>query len=294
MVIVKKKSVLDAAKGPEELTYQNYKIKALLSSQSSGDGKTTAATTVPGRKYLIDIDHRSESVAGFPGIHILRWEGKDRDSAEHWLWLEEVRKELWSLARECIRKKEPFPWDGIIADGNSALFRVCMSWSLTLDPTRGLGQSPAEHHWMPQMFNASKWINSMIGLPCHVVFTGHEDLMEGKNGEADCYLPKVTGKLRTEVSKWFNETYFARKLLKQDEKTKKITTRYYWYTDKVPKRNYLKSSMNQLGKYWDGPIELDFSKEFCGFEDLLIRRFGNEAKEDILKKREVIGGRIGV
>lgn len=282
------RTTLDGAVPATNLTYANYKIKALLSSQSSGDGKTTSAVTIPGRKLLIDIDRRSESVAGFPGVHILRWEGRDPNSPEHWMWLEQVRKDLWALARTSAKEKKPFPWGGIVADGNTALFRVCMAWALTLDPKRGLGGSAAQQHYGPQMKNASDWIISLIGLPCHVIFTGHEDLVEGEGGQLDSYLPKVTGRLRTEISKWFNETYFCKKIIKPNDKGEN-RTRYFWFTDKIAKRDYLKSSMNQLTKYWNGPIEVDYGQEFHGFEDLLIRRFGNEAKEDILRQREVVG-----
>lgn len=277
--------LLSQAIPAKTLTYDKYKIKALLSSQSSGDGKTTGACTIPGRKLLIDIDRRSESVAGFKDVEILRYEGRDPNTAQHWLWLERVRKELWELVRQSIKEEKPFPYDAIIPDGNTALFRVCMSWALTLDPKRGLGGCAAQQHYGPQMKNATDWINSLIGLPCHVIFTGHEDLVEEEGGQLACWLPKVTGKLRTEISKWFNETYFCKKIEKPNKEGEN-KVRCYWFTDKIAKRSYLKSSMNQLGNYWSGPIEVDHTEEFKGFEELLIRRFGDEAKKDILRRRK--------
>jgi len=61
-----------------------------------------------------------------------------------------------------------------------------------------------------------------------------------------------------------------------EKKKKKLM--FYWYTQKIGKREYLKSSMNQLQQYWDDPIQIDFSAERKGFCDLLKRRFGTQTR----------------
>lgn len=267
------KAIADMVIKAEDMTLENYKIRALLSSPGSGAGKTTGACTLPGRKLLIDLDDRSEVIAGFKNIEILKLFEEDPNSAQVWLNLEEVKKELWSSAR-ATAKGAKFPYDSIITDGNTGLFRVAMQWALTLNPKRGLGGTPAEHHWSPQMKNAMDFILAMRSLPCHIAFTGHEDLYEGGGGQAYCWLPKVTGKLKTEVAKWFNETYYC--YSEEVTQANKKVQRFYWRTQMTPKRQYLKSSMNQLGKYWTDPIEINFDKSPVGFEDLLQRRFGKE------------------
>lgn len=272
--------ILDEAKKAEDLNYSTYKIRCLLSSPGSGAGKTTAASSLPGKKLLLDIDNRSESVAGWKDVEIIRCHEADPRSPRAWDRLEKIKRELWSLGR----KPESFPYDGIIVDGNTALFRVCMNWSLLLDPKRGLGGCPAQQHYGPQMKNASDWILSMLGLPCHMVFTGHEDKVEQDGGQLACWLPKVTGKLATEVPKWYNETYYCWR--ESQPKDGKVAHRFFWSTQGSGRREYLKSSMNQLQKYWNDPIELDFDKEFVGFEDLLIRRFGKEAEEELRGRKE--------
>lgn len=269
--------ILEETTPAEELDYKTYKIRALLSSPGSGAGKTTAACTAPGKKLLVDIDNRAEAIAGFSHVEILRCHEIDSRSPRAWDRLVKVKKELWALAR----KPEEFPYDTVIIDGNTALFRVCMNWSLLLDSKRGLGGSPAQQHYGPQMKNTSDWITSILGLPCHVIFTGHENMVEQEGGQLACWLPKVTGKLATEVPKWFNETYYCwRDQRIKDGKTKH---KFFWSTQGTGKREYLKSSLNQLQKYWNDPIEVDFSKEFTGFEALLIKRFGKEAEEDLRK-----------
>ena len=82
------------------------------------------------------------------------------------------------------------------------------------------------------------------------------------------FLPKATGKMRTEIPGWFNECFYCFRA--SDDKGK---TRYYWNTAGTGKWDFLKSTLNQLGKYWKDPVEVDFSKERVGFKDLLGRRF---------------------
>lgn len=275
--------ILDEARKAEDLNYSTYKLRCLLSSPGSGAGKTTAACSLPGRKLLLDIDNRAESVAGWPDVEIVSCHEADPRSPKAWDRLEKIKRELWSLGR----KPESFPYDGVIVDGNTALFRVCMNWSLLLDPKRGLGGCPAQQHYGPQMKNASDWILSVLGLPCHVIFTGHEDKVEMDGGQLACWLPKVTGKLATEVPKWFNETYYCWR--ESQPKGGKVGHRFFWSTQGSGRREYLKSSMNQLQRFWNDPIELDFDKEFVGFEDLLVRRFGKVAEEDLRARKEKRG-----
>ena len=270
-------SILNEATLAKHLDYKTYKIRALLSSPGSGAGKTTSACTAPGRKYIVDIDNRADVVAGFPHVEILRCHEPDSRSPKAWDRLVKVKRELWALARD----PENFPYDTVIIDGLTALFRVCMNWSLLLDPKRGLGGCPAQQHYGPQMKNTSDWITSILGLPCHVIFTGHENIVEQDGGQLACWLPKVTGKLATEVPKWFNETFYCWR--QGTVKEGKTGYQFFWSTQGSGKREYLKSSLNQLQKYWSDPVEVDFSKEFTGFEGLLIRRFGEEAREDLRK-----------
>jgi hypothetical protein len=270
---------LDEALPAEELTYDKYLLRALLSSPGSGAGKTTSAVTVPGRKLLLDLDNRSEVIAGEPNVEIIKCH-VERSSPDAWKKVDNIKDELWALAR----KPESFPYDAVIADGNTALWRICMVWALLLDPKRGLGGCPAKQHYGPQMKNATDWTLSMLGLPCHVIFTGHEDIIKEPDGTLNCWMPKVTGNLKTEVPKWFNETFYCwrESVAKSDGTT---GYKFYWSTQGSGKREYLKSSLNHKQQYWSDPIEIDFGKEFVGFEELLVKRFGDEAKKDILEKR---------
>jgi hypothetical protein len=52
--------------------------------------------------------------------------------------------------------------------------------------------------------------------------------------------------------------------------------KYYWQTASDIKYGFLKSSLNQLGKYWQSPVELNPDDKIWGFEKLLELRFGKE------------------
>lgn len=265
-------TILDEAKPAEEMTLANYRIRCLLSSPGSGAGKTTSACSLPGSKLLIDIDNRAEAIAGFKDVEVLGCYEINSRSPRAWMRLEDIKKELWSQARLAAKEEKEFPYSGLIVDGLTALMRICMNWSLLLDSKRGLGGCAAKQHYGPQMKNATDWILSILVLPCHVVFTGHENLVEQDGGQLACWLPKITGKLNTEVAKWFNETYYCWR--ESQVKDGKLGYQFFWTTQGTKKREYLKSSMNQLQKYWSDPVEVNFSKERVGFVDLLHRRFG--------------------
>jgi len=239
-----------------------FKWKAFLAGPS-GSGKTMAATTLPGRKLLVDCDGRAETVAGLPDIDIYSCHEVDPRRPVAWQKADNLRKVIISEITRGV-----FPYDSVIFDGLTMLGRSCLNWSLTLDSGRGLGGSPARQHYGPQMDNLAKFVISTIFLPIHVLYTGHVEILEDDQMGAHRLLPKITGKLRTEVANWFNETYRAYRTPDKDG-----VLRYYWQTGGSGTHEFFKSSLNQLGKYWKDPIEINFDKKPTGFADLFQRRF---------------------
>ena len=258
----KRPSVLEGAKSAIDINEKDYKIKGMLAGPS-GTGKTQSASTLPGRLLYIDYDGRSETLAGLESVDIIDCYDADPKSPKAWMKAEEIKKEIWSQVR-----KQTFPYDGIIEDGLSQMLRYCMNWSLLLDPKRGLGGTPAQQHWMPQMKNVGDHILSLKSLPLHYLLTAHLEIIEDQDMGGLKYFPKATGKMRTEIPGWFNECYFCHRHPDDNGKL-----RYYWTTSGNGRWDFLKSTLNQLGKYWNDPIEINFSKEPVGFKDLLERRF---------------------
>ncbi|MFA7162262.1 MAG: AAA family ATPase [Candidatus Methanomethylophilaceae archaeon] len=256
----KRRSLLSTVRNAKDIDEETFKIKALLLGDSGG-GKSTSACTIPGKKLVLECDRRSESLAGTPDVQVV--------DIFTWEDAQAVVEELWTLARE----EKPFPYSAIIGDSLSSLSRMAMEWSMNLTDSKGkktptgLGGVPAQQHYFPQMHAVSQLILAAIPLPCHIVFTGHLDIYEDKVLNTIDIYPKITGKIRTEVSSWFNETYLcARK-----------GGKYYWATAPFQRYTFLKSAMNKLGKYWQGDVELDFSQPPTGFEHLLDLRFRKEA-----------------
>lgn len=246
----------------------NYLLKVFLAGDS-GSGKTQGMTTLPGRKLFIDLDGRSQTLAGQENVSVIEIIESDPKSPRAWMALLDIQKQIVAEV-----KKDIFPYHSIIYDGLTMLGRASMNWALLLDPKRGLGGAPAQQHYLPQMDALGKFVLSALTIPRHIGFTGHLELHEEEGGPLRFY-PKITGKLRTEVPNWFNETYLC-------YRTKEGKgTSYRWLTAGSGRDVFFKSSLNALGKYWDDPIEIDFSKERVGFMDLLHRRFGDAWKDPL-------------
>lgn len=250
-----------------ELDPTKFKWKVFLAGPS-GSGKTTAAAmTLPGRKLLVDFDNRADAAIGVPNLDIYPCHEPEPKSPAAWQKAERMRTVIIAEIRQGI-----FPYDSVIFDGLTTLGRIGMNWALTLDGKRGLGGSPAKQHYGPQMDNLAKFILSTITLPVHICYTGHIELIGDESTGVMRNLPKITGKLRTEASNWFNETYYCYR--QADDKGK---LSYFWQTKGSGRNEFFKSTLNQLGKYWEDPIQLDFESDGpVGFADLFERRFARK------------------
>lgn len=245
-----------------------HKWKVFLAGPS-GSGKTQATITLPGKKLLVDFDNRASTVAGVKDIDIYSCHEVDARAPKAWEKAEALRKVITSEIIQGI-----FPYDSVIFDGLTMMGRQGLNWALTLDPGRGLGGSAAQQHYGPQMDSLAKFVLATLAWPLHICYTGHIELIEDRKTGAIGYYPKVTGKLRSEISNWFNETYYCYRV--RDDEAKRL--RYFWQTGGSGKQEFFKSSLNNLGRYWTDPIELDFEVAGAkGFELLAQKRF--EAKE---------------
>ncbi len=251
---------------------EGYLLRVLLCG-GSGSGKTTSALSLPGKKLLIDLDGRSRSAAGFKDVEVIplaEQYGKDPKGPELWLKLLEIKKELWADSRG----EKGSRYDVVILDGLTAMNRLSMNWALLLDPSRGLGGTPAQQHYGPAMGTILDMVQGLKSLPCHFLLTCHLELMEDSVAGSYRFLPKTWGKQRTDVESWFDETYLC-----QREHGKGGETEYTWTTIGGGKCRFLKSTLNHLGEYWKDPVKIVVPKntdgsEPWGFQKLLEMRFG--------------------
>jgi len=271
--LLKPKGILATAQRADSVDRKNYRIKGILVGPS-GTGKTQSSLSLPGKKLLIDYDNRWETAVGYPNVEIIKLYDPDPESAKGWLDAEKLKTELWRTARKARKAHEPFPYDAIIEAGLSSMLSYAMNWSLTLNQKKGLGDVPAMHHWMPQMFNVEQHIKSMKQLPCHYILEAHLEYTELEDEGTALYTPKATGKMRTAIPGWFNECY---RCFSEKQKGGKIA--YFWETTGFGKWDFLKSTLNNLGKYWNDPIQIDFDSQKVGFQRLLDLRFGKEKSD---------------
>jgi hypothetical protein len=275
-----KESILGKAQKSENLKElrEKYKIKALLLGDSKS-GKTTSSISLPGKKLLVDFEGRSETIAGDTETDVIRISEPDPDKPMAWNEAVDLRNEIWARIKD-----NSFNYDSIIWDGFSGMTRICMGFCLSLRTAdgkisaRGFGGGPAEHHYNPYMQEMSKFIFNAISMPVHVVFTSHFYVYEDKHTNKLEWWPKLFGNIRTEVGSWFNECFHCTNQTenrKEGNELKKVQ-KYYWQTASDTKLGFLGSSLNQLGKYWQSPVELNPDDKVWGFEKLLELRFGKE------------------
>ena len=260
-------TILENSEKAEDMALDSSKflIKVFLAG-ASGTGKTQGAMSLPGRKLLIDLDNRAESVFGTKDLHIIKCHEPDPKSPMAWDRLKKIQEQILVDIEE-----DDFPFETIIYDGLTMMGRIAMNWALLFDSKRGLGGAPAKQHYGPQMDNLSKFIISALTVPKNICFTGHMDMFENVQSGEMQFLPKITGKLRSELSNWFNETYYTYRDEDDDG-----NTRYKWLTAGNEKYEFFKSAMNSLGKYWSDPVVIPkegYADDSNGFNQLLKWRF---------------------
>jgi len=261
--------ILDRAQPATKLR-KDPKVKALLVGPSKS-GKTTSACTImealpkDQRALLVDVDLRASSVYGTPNLDIIQITEPDPRVPTAWRDLTMLKTELWTQVRS-----SKFTYGAVIVDGLTKLNTFAMNYVLTLRTTSGqavatgLGGAPAQPHYTPQMQELSRFVNSFIPLPCHVIFTGHLDLYKDEHLGTLQYFPRVYGKTRTEIGSWFDETYLCNR-----RSPAKNTIIHEWITTGTDRTDFLGSSINKLGKLWDSPVELDLDKSPAGFAKIL-------------------------
>lgn len=272
-----KESILAKAKKSDDLkeVRDRYLIRALLTGNPKA-GKTTSIASLPGKILEVDFDNRAESLSGFPNVDIIKINeiSPDPEKPTAWNSAIELRDEIWAAI-----KAGTFQYDSIAWDGFMGMTKYCMAFCLTLRTNEGklahlgFGGTPAEHHYNPYMLEMSKFIFNCLAMPVNTVFTSHYYLYEDKKTNKLEWWPKLFGNIRTEVGSWFNEVYRAYNVTEKTKEGGKVQ-RYYWQTVSDDKLDFLGSSLNQLGKYWQSPIELNPEDKIWGFEKLLNLRFG--------------------
>lgn len=263
-------SLLSKAKPAHDFLADTFRWKVLLCGPT-GSGKSTLATTLPGKKLFIDLDDRAASLAGSGDIDVITiTESAEVEKPQAYRTLYGLVDEIWEA-----HDRDELIYDSIVVDGLTSLGRFAMNEALVWQNqrgevmSRGPGDAPAQPHYSAQMAMFARIINRIRPLKRHICFTAHYDLYEDKELHTLTYWPKVYGNLRTEIASWFNESYETKAPTMKSGKPE-----YLINTFGSGRFGFVKSALNQLGKYWGNPVKIDFSDEPVGFARLMAYRTG--------------------
>lgn len=283
-------SVLSKAVSAENIKAESSRIIAILMGDS-GSGKTQSAVTLPGKTLVIDFEDRSDHLRGEPNIDILKIIEESRITTNDrpivpgklaWPQIIALGNELWKEHRKGTLKYDSIMWDSL-----TRLGRYAMSYTLSLVKTQGKGEEKGQPletgpagvplwnvHYSPQQHIFSNFVLGMIPLPVNQVFTAHVDVIEDYIKRTTKYFPKAYGKIRTELSSWFNEVYFV----------ERQANKYLWHTESYSHYNFLRSAINKKHSLWKSPLPFDLSREPAGFN--LVKKI--EAKKEQVALEETI------
>ena len=241
----------------EELKLSTGFHPRILIQGMPGSGKTTLINTFPGQKLVIDIKGNPESLTGYKNIQVLSVKEPEADLAYGWLLAEQARKRVFELCEEN-------PPSCIVVDTLTGLSEIAMNRVMLMDSKRSSPMgTPTQHHYMGLQMMVVRYITSLFALNCSIICIGHEDFQKNERTGAWVWLPLLTGKQRTSIPTEFTEVYGT---IQKEEEGK---TKYFLLTSGDEDRPHLKSTMNQMGRYWNGPQEPNLRK-------LLVKRFGEE------------------
>lgn len=250
----------------QKLSKENHKIRAILLGDA-GTGKTTSALTIPGKKLYVDMDLRDTSIDyDISNVDVISFKG-----STGWADLFHAKDKMLQSVRDGL-------YDAIIMDSITSMSRLCMDYIRRLDDSKisakmktGFGGVPEQYHYNAVVNHFPSMIHFFLSFPCHIVFCGHLDLHQDRITQATEWLPLVTGKIRHQISSWFDESYLCTKVYKGSKK------QHQWLTNGSHNKAFFKSSLNALDRYWKDPIIIDFEAPGPkGFELLLEKRFGKD------------------
>lgn len=110
------------------------------------------------------------------------------------------------------------PIKTIVVDTITSLGEAAMRYALTLDAKRGLGGSPAQQHYGPEIWNMRDFIQRGCQFDGHFVVLSHERYEKDELTGAVRTVPSVDGRWAATLAKDFDEYYRALVRTKSDSR----------------------------------------------------------------------------
>jgi len=226
----------------------------------SGGGKTTALTTLPPEWKVINVDvfGNMESLEGASNIEIVSYTHLDLKDVQSYI---RIMKDMDEISREI----EKGTWNCASLDTITGMMRFTEYYILGMHPEKkGIGGSPAKHHYRGIAHVVGEFLTKFISLPCAVILNAHADTVEDKGGGLVQYQAMISGKRwRGSVYAYLGEVYraFGEPSADVDEGGEP-KTEYFWQTQPDDLWPMLKSVMNQKQRYWGKYVEPNYAELF--------------------------------
>lgn len=196
----------------------------------SGAGKTCFAAGF-GRTYVLDFDNKISSAAAFyrhsPQIEKIDYDNYAPTDTKGTAF-EKANQKLGEI------KKALGDYETIVIDSLTTLSDEAMKWIMRINPgtkrnaTKG-AQAPALQDYGIFRIFMKDFIQQVINLPCHVIFTAHIQIEKDETTGQILRSPMLAGKLSRELPIYFPEVWRAftkdDKYLLQTQSDSKFTCR---------------------------------------------------------------------
>lgn len=239
----------------------------------SGSGKTHSIMTFPNdwKVLVLDMFGNKETYAGDSNIEVISFSDLDPGAASAWPKVQEVKRQLLSMLNAGT-----FPWDALVVDTITGLTRFIENYTLmTMPEGKGVGGSPAMHHYRGMSHMTGQFITSFLAYPVVNVLICHVNPPESEGQIAHKAL--LVGKTwRNSIYSYVHEVYHAYAHNYKDGD--KENTQWVWQTQPDLPWPMLKSVLARGGKYFGKLTEQNFSK-------LLLKRgliSKDQVKEPVL------------
>lgn len=200
-------AAVQAAYASTNRSYSNFLIYG-----DFGTGKTQLTTTCPRPVFIDSFDPGGTKTAALQpliqsGDIIVenKWEDDSWKSPRRWM--------EWEREMEARIQEGFFEYFGTYVLDSITKWADCLLWEILRRGTPGKGSRAGKHPELQdygvQQMTTVDWLGVMMGLPCHVMVTGHIGLIKDEvTGGLETGL-MLSGKLSEKVPLVFDEKYIT-------------------------------------------------------------------------------------
>lgn len=230
-----------------ELQTSSY-VKSLVLG-NSGAGKTIAAITFPGRKFIADFDNKISSAANFyagnkelENVEVKQY-GKMPIKGDQATGRKSRMQSFLADIQELFdlqNKKQKLPYDTIVIDTLTTLVDSIMEdyrYVSQLGIKRPNADQNSQQDYGLLAVHLKQIITGILALDCHVLFTGHTQLMKDDQSGIITNEILMPGQMSSKLGIYFEEVYFAKM---------NSSGQYVWQTRGDNKTNFCRTQRKNI------------------------------------------------